>query len=153
MKPPKAFHDLCNGLHQDATIFAEVSLERLASYCLGFVRDEFKPELSAFIGRILLEMTPTEINRLIKKDRPDTLFSGSSAKAFLHAVVEAMRPKYSGMSVNERLFVAGLLADWDQAVRAGNRAGMIEILGRVDLGDGAGATADSVLANPAFYGF
>ena len=57
-------------------------------------------------------------------------------------------PDYSGMTTNERLFVAGLLTEWDAAVKARNRALMIELLSQVDLSEQAAAIADRVLANP-----
>jgi hypothetical protein len=52
------------------------------------------------------------------------------------------------MTTNERLFVAGLLTEWDAAVKARNRALMIELLSQVDLSEQAAAIADRVLANP-----
>jgi hypothetical protein len=57
------------------------------------------------------------------------------------------------MTVNERLFEGGLLDEWDSAARARDRARMISVLQRVEMGEGAVATADAVLTNPAFYGF
>ena len=56
--------------------------------------------------------------------------------------------KYAGMTTNERLFEAGLLSEWDAAARSRNRDRMIELLGRVDLGDQAEWIADTVLSNP-----
>ena len=61
---------------------------------------------------------------------------------------------YAGMTVNERLVMAGLLAAWDAAVISGNRARMIEILMATDLSEKQAAeTTDAVLADPAKYGF
>jgi hypothetical protein len=60
---------------------------------------------------------------------------------------------YSGMTVNERLFSAGLLADWDAAAQARNRKRMVDLLSKVDLADQADQIADSILANPRRYGF
>lgn len=60
---------------------------------------------------------------------------------------------YNGMTVNERLFVAGLLSEWDEAARARNRNRMIELLTRVDLARDAAKICDAVLANPTLYGF
>ena len=54
---------------------------------------------------------------------------------------------------HERLFEAGLLPEWDAAARSRNRDRMIELLGRVDLGDQAEWIADTVLSNPGKYGF
>ncbi|MDB5424652.1 MAG: hypothetical protein JWQ29_2068 [Phenylobacterium sp.] len=50
------------------------------------------------------------------------------------------------MTVNERLFAADLLGQWDAAVRARDRNEMIGILQKVDMGDQAATTTDAVLA-------
>jgi len=64
------------------------------------------------------------------------------------------KPKFAGMTVNERLVVAGLLQQWDKSVKARDRDAMIAILKRVDLPETESARiADSVLANPTKYGF
>jgi hypothetical protein len=52
---------------------------------------------------------------------------------------------YSGMTVNERLCVAGLLQQWDQAVLNKNREKLAELLKRVELADQAPAIVESVL--------
>ena len=61
--------------------------------------------------------------------------------------------KYSAMTVNERLFEAGLLNAWDAAAKARSRAEMVDILLKVELGDDAEPIADGILANPAKFGF
>lgn len=67
---------------------------------------------------------------------------------------ETARPDYSGMTVNERLFAAGLLHEWDAAARSRDRATMISILMRVDLLEkDATWSVDAVLENPSRYGF
>ena len=63
------------------------------------------------------------------------------------------KPDYNAMTVNERLFTAGLLAAWDAAVRSRNRDRMIELLNEVELSNQAASISDAVLANPKFYGF
>ncbi len=61
---------------------------------------------------------------------------------------------YSGMTVNERLFTAGLIDQWDAAVRRRDRAGMVGILMRVALlEEDAARSVDAVLVNPSRYGF
>lgn len=58
------------------------------------------------------------------------------------------------MTVNERLFVAGLLDEWDSAINLRDRKRAIDILGRVEMDEAAAAyTADTVLGNPSKYGF
>jgi hypothetical protein len=61
------------------------------------------------------------------------------------------KPNYGGMTVNERLFAAGLLDEFDAAARARDRARMIEILAKVEVGDPAWAV-DTILENPAKHG-
>jgi hypothetical protein len=63
-------------------------------------------------------------------------------------------PLYSGMSVNERLSVAGLVEEWGRAVLNGDRARMIEVLMETELTlEQATYTTDTTLANPEKYGF
>ncbi len=57
------------------------------------------------------------------------------------------------MTTNERLSDAGLLSEWTAAARARNRERMIELIGKVDLGDQAESITDTVLSNPGKYGF
>jgi hypothetical protein len=53
------------------------------------------------------------------------------------------------MTVNERLFSAGLLEAWDEAVRQRDRARMIALLMSVELtAEQAAFTADTALVNP-----
>ena len=62
----------------------------------------------------------------------------------------ADQPDYSGMAVNERLFEAGLLGEFDRATIARDRKRMIALLILVDVGP---ETAEAILANPTMYGF
>lgn len=58
------------------------------------------------------------------------------------------------MTVNERLAAAGLMDDFDSAVRARDRARIISVLERVALSNEQAAySADTILANPERYGF
>jgi hypothetical protein len=60
---------------------------------------------------------------------------------------------YHAMTVNERLFVAGLLGTFDTAARARDKSRMIEILLQVQLSpDQAQETVKAILNNPAKYG-
>jgi hypothetical protein len=60
----------------------------------------------------------------------------------------------SGMTVNERLFVCGVINNWNDAVRTRDRDEMIAILRSVTMTDKQVAwTVDTVLKNPARYGF
>jgi hypothetical protein len=64
------------------------------------------------------------------------------------------RPDYAGMTVNERLYVAGLLSEFEAAIESGDRQQAVEILGRVALGEiGAAETVDTILRDPSKYGY
>ena len=68
--------------------------------------------------------------------------------------VSGQRPDYAGMTVNERLFSAGLLKEFDAAIGSGDRHRAIEILELVAISaDGAAQTVDTVLRNPSKYGY
>jgi hypothetical protein len=55
---------------------------------------------------------------------------------------------YAAMTVNERLFSAGLLEAWDEAVKQRDRARMIALLMAVELAaEQAAFTADIALVN------
>ena len=62
------------------------------------------------------------------------------------------RSRYEGMTVNERLFDAGLMDAFDAAARARDRAAMIRLLIDVDVEDAAWS-ADTILQRPERYGF
>jgi hypothetical protein len=63
-------------------------------------------------------------------------------------------PDYAGMTLNERLAVAGLIQAFDKAVIARDRAGAIAVLRQVELSDEQAAwTTDTIFANPARYGY
>lgn len=62
--------------------------------------------------------------------------------------------KYDAMTVNERLFDAGLLAEFDAAIDSGDRSSAIALLMRVAMTETSAAeTVDAVLANPSRYGY
>ena len=63
------------------------------------------------------------------------------------------RVRFGGMTVNERLFVAGILDQFDDAARRRDRPAMLAYLRRVAMTDSqAVETADAILANPSFHG-
>lgn len=60
---------------------------------------------------------------------------------------------FAGMTVNERLFSAGILDQFDAAARRRDRLAMLSLLRRVSLTERQAAeTADTILADPSFYG-
>lgn len=57
------------------------------------------------------------------------------------------------MTLNERLYAAGLLDVFDEAVRSGDRSKIVDYLQRVDIGPAeAESTADQILSDPTRYG-
>ena len=68
------------------------------------------------------------------------------------SVAEGQESPYAGMTVNERLYVAGEMAAFDAAARARDRETMIAILALVDV-PMPERTADSIIANPSKYGY
>lgn len=68
--------------------------------------------------------------------------------------VSEQRPDFGGMTVNERLFTAGLVGQFDAAIDAGDRDRAIDLLTRVAMSESSAATTvDAVLANPSKYGY
>jgi len=60
----------------------------------------------------------------------------------------------SGMTLNERLFNARLLDDWDSAIGARDRERALQILGDVGLeAPSAAQTVEAILRDPSKYGF
>jgi predicted ABC-type ATPase len=84
--------------------------------------------------------------RLAEKGKNGVTILGTLPEwaAFLRTMDDSDR--FSGMTVNERLFEAGLLEEWDAAVHSSNRARMIELLQSVNLADQAVQIVDSLLA-------
>jgi hypothetical protein len=63
-------------------------------------------------------------------------------------------PNYAGMTVNERLFAAGTLEQFDKAARTADRDTMLRLLVQVDIAEAdARKTVDTILLNPARYGY
>ena len=63
-------------------------------------------------------------------------------------------PLYAGMTVNERLVIAGKMAEWDKALAKRDRAWMIEILMATELtAEQAAVTGDTTLGSPEKHGY
>lgn len=61
---------------------------------------------------------------------------------------------FPGMTLNERLFAARLLSEFDTAARQRARATMISLLVKVGLSESdAAASSDAILADPKLYGY
>ena len=70
-------------------------------------------------------------------------------------VAEASR-KYSGMTMNERLYFAGLVDRWAAAFRSRDREAMLRICAQAGIAEGPTGRSwivDTALANPEKYGF
>lgn len=65
---------------------------------------------------------------------------------------ESDKPDYAGMTLNERLFVAGLRDQFDEAARARDRARLIALLVQVEVAD-PGWSVNMILDNPGKYGY
>jgi len=62
--------------------------------------------------------------------------------------------KYGGMTVNERLFGAGLLDTFDNCIKRSDDEGAVAVLTKVELTpDEAKAIVAAVRQNPAKYGY
>ena len=69
-------------------------------------------------------------------------------------MTDSSNPRYAGMTVNERLSLAGLLNEFDQASKRRDHGQMMVILQKVELTfEQATSTADTILANPSHYGY
>jgi hypothetical protein len=65
-----------------------------------------------------------------------------------------MEKDYSGMALNERLFVAKLLDVFDEAVGKRDRKRLVEILEKVNLNEHeANRIIDGIFTNPKKYGY
>jgi len=60
--------------------------------------------------------------------------------------------RYGGLTINERLVVAGLLSSFEAAAKARGQATMIGLLAEVEVEDAA-ASVDAVLQDPGRYGY
>jgi hypothetical protein len=68
-------------------------------------------------------------------------------------IPESDEERFRGMTVNERLFSAGISDHFDDAARRRDRQAMLAYLRRVAMTDSQAAeTTDTILANPSFYG-
>lgn len=62
--------------------------------------------------------------------------------------------QYDGMTANERLHAAGLLGQFDAAVKTQNRDAMLKMLKDVNISaNDAVIIADKILAAPKQYGY
>ncbi|MBV8564156.1 MAG: hypothetical protein JO366_17560 [Methylobacteriaceae bacterium] len=60
--------------------------------------------------------------------------------------------RFAGMTLNERLVMAGVMDQWDAAARARDRESMLKVLKQVEIAEPA-PIVDAVLADPRKYGF
>jgi hypothetical protein len=62
------------------------------------------------------------------------------------------KPKFSGMTVNERLSTAGVLREFDEAILLRDRGRAIAILTSVDV-ETPDHTVDMIFEHPGKYGY
>ncbi len=68
--------------------------------------------------------------------------------------MSAREQGFAGMTVNECLVTAGLLDEFDAAIDSDDRRRAIQLLERVAMSrDSATSTVDTVVADPAKYGY
>lgn len=104
----------------------------------------------ACIGALVFAVVRSRQGRESSEDRlppaPEALTEEGGAAS--------LRERLSGMSLQERLAALEVRADWDRALAANDRDGLILTLRRVRLSEhDAARTADSVLRDPGKYGF
>jgi len=69
-------------------------------------------------------------------------------------VVDTDQPNYAVMTVNERLFEAGLMDRFDEAAKSRDAEAMVRILMQVALTEkDARWSVKTILANPRRYGY
>ena len=67
---------------------------------------------------------------------------------------DQLKRDLGGMTLNERLFVTGLLDEFERAARARERKAMIRLLERVEFTRrNAEPTVEMILADTKFHGF
>jgi hypothetical protein len=65
-----------------------------------------------------------------------------------------MNNRYSGMTVNERLFKADLMSEFDEAAKKRNKNRMVAILKEVELTEAqANEISETIIKNPSKYGY
>jgi hypothetical protein len=123
----------------------QIMQERLRRY---ENRDEYRPIIEPFPEDGSLPEWSMVVDREVHG-----LF-GTLADAVTEArrLVEDYSTRYAGMTINERLFNSGLVADFDAAARTRSRERMIRILSVLDVED-ATQSADAILRNPEWYGY
>ena len=63
-------------------------------------------------------------------------------------------PDYAGMTTNERLFVAGTLERFDDAVKKADRETMVKLLVNVQIsGEEARQITETILSDPKRFGY
>ena len=62
--------------------------------------------------------------------------------------------RFSGMTINERLYEGSVMDDFDEVAKMRDRQKMIALLRQVELSqEQAVLTTDAILANPKKYGY
>ncbi len=60
--------------------------------------------------------------------------------------------RFAGMTINERLAEAGIIAQWDEAAHRRDRDVMVRLLEQIEISEPEGIV-DTILANPRKFGF
>ena len=68
--------------------------------------------------------------------------------------MDSDKKEYSGMTLNEMLYEAGLMKDFDSAIRKKDKTALIRILKSVNIAEkSASKIIESIFSNPEKYGY
>jgi hypothetical protein len=123
----------------------QIMQERLRRYENG---DEYRPTIVPFPE----DGSLPEWSMVVDREVHGLFGTLADAETEARRLLEDYSTRYAGMTVNERLFDSGLVADFDAAVRARSREKMIRILSALDV-ENAAHSADAILRNPEWYGY
>src|SRR5262245_31229128 len=73
--PPQGFHDLTSGLHQDALMFAEGSMEKLVENCIGFMPNHLKHDLRTYLSHQLQTKVAAELKGILNREKRAIVFN------------------------------------------------------------------------------
>jgi hypothetical protein len=93
MKPPPGFHALTSGLHQDAPMLSEGSMERLVVSCIEFVPNHLKRDLQSYLSHQLETKTAAELKGILNREKRDVAFNSEGAKSFFKISLDKLTEK------------------------------------------------------------
>ena len=88
--PPPGFHALTSGLHQDALLFAEGSMERLVVDCIGCVPNHLVHDLRSYLSHQLQTKTAAELKGILNREKRPVAFNSKGAKSFFEITLDKL---------------------------------------------------------------